>query len=59
MQGIPYFMTNPEWFYHDEKEFRYKLTTKATDEAKKSYKEFYEKLDEFVEIDGEIYQILN
>ena len=37
----PYFMENKEWFYFDEDEFRYKLTDKATEEAKKSYKEFY------------------
>ena len=39
---LPYFMTNKEWYYFDEKEFCYKLTEKATEEAKQSYKEFYE-----------------
>lgn len=37
----PYFMTNKDWYYHDEKEFKYKLTEKATEKAKESYKEFY------------------
>lgn len=37
----PYFMKNEEWYYFDEKEFRYKLTDRATDKAKESYKEFY------------------
>lgn len=37
----PYFMNNPEWYYFEEDEFRYKLTDKAPEEAKKSYKEFY------------------
>ena len=41
----PYFMTNKEWFYFDEKEFKYKLTDKATEQAKQSYKEFYELLE--------------
>lgn len=38
----PYFMQNKEWYYFDEEDFMYKLTDKATDEAKKSYKEFYQ-----------------
>lgn len=37
----PYFLTNKEWYYFDEEEFMYKLTDKATPEAKKSYEEFY------------------
>lgn len=37
----PYFMTNPEWFYHDEEEFCYKLTDKAPKEAVASYIDFY------------------
>ena len=41
----PYFMTNKEWFYHDEEEWRYKLTDKAPQKAQESYKEFY-KADE-------------
>lgn len=42
MIDIPYFMTNKEWFYHDEKDFCYKLTDKAPPEAVKSYNEFYD-----------------
>lgn len=34
-------MTNKDWYYHDEEEFKYKLTEKATEKAKESYKEFY------------------
>ena len=40
-QQKPYFMENKEWFYFDEEEFIYKLTEKATKEAKESYEEFY------------------
>lgn len=40
----PYFLENEEWYYFDEKSFRYKLTEKATEKAKQSYKEFYEEL---------------
>ena len=43
--GMPYFMTNKEWFEYDLKTGRCVLTDKATEEAKKSYKEFYEFLD--------------
>lgn len=42
---LPYFMTNKDWYYFDEKAFSYKLTEKATEEAKQSYKEFYELLE--------------
>ena len=38
----PYFMKNADWYYFDEDEFVYKLTDKATDEAKKSYAEYYQ-----------------
>jgi hypothetical protein len=41
----PYFLKNAVWYYFDETECKYKLTDKATDEAKKSYNEFYEKLE--------------
>lgn len=37
----PYFMTNPEWYYHDEEDFCYKLTDKAPKEAISSYIDFY------------------
>lgn len=37
----PYFMENKEWYYFDEKEFKYKLTDKATPKAVESYKKFY------------------
>jgi hypothetical protein len=42
---LPYFMTNKDWYYFDEKDFCYKLTEKATEKAKQSYKEFYELLE--------------
>ena len=38
-------MSNKEWYYHDEEEMKYKLTEKATEEAKKSYEEFYNLLE--------------
>ena len=38
----PYFMSNPEWYYFDEEEFKYKLTEKAPKKAVKSYNEVYE-----------------
>ena len=41
----PYFLENPEWFYFDEKECRYKLTDKASEEAVKSYEEFYNQIE--------------
>ena len=42
---LPYFMTNKDWYYLDEKDFCYKLTKKATEQAEQSYKEFYELLE--------------
>ncbi len=41
----PYFMNNEDWYYHDEKEWKYKLTDKAPEEAIKSYYEFYRKVE--------------
>lgn len=40
----PFFLNNPEWYYYDESERRYKLTDKAPKEAVESY-EYYEKLN--------------
>ena len=42
----PYFMKNKDWYYFDEDEFVYKLTDKATEEAKKSYAEYYREVYE-------------
>ncbi len=42
----PYFLENPEWYKFDEENFRYILTEKATDEARKSYEEFYSQIEE-------------
>ena len=42
---LPYFMTNKDWYYFGEKDFCKKLNKKATEEAKQSYKEFYELLE--------------
>ena len=39
--GKPYFMENEEWYYFDEKDFKYKLTDKATKKAIESYNEWY------------------
>lgn len=41
----PCFMTNKEWYYFDEEECMYKLTDKAPEKARKSYKEFYDLLE--------------
>lgn len=41
LPNYPYFMTNKNWFYFDEKEWKYKLTDKAPKKAVESYKEFY------------------
>ena len=46
----PYFLNNKDWYYYDEEEFCYKLTGKATKEAIESYKEFYDLLDEYIEL---------
>lgn len=46
--NMPYFMTNKDWYYYDEDEEIYKLTDKATEKAKQSYYEFYNKDDEIV-----------
>lgn len=40
----PYFLKNPEWYYHDDKINRYFLTDKAPKEAVESYNEFYDAL---------------
>ena len=45
-----YFLSNKDWYYFDEEEFCYKLTNKATKEAIESYKEFYDLLDNNIEI---------
>lgn len=42
MQGKPYFMNKPDWYYFDEVEWKYKLTDKAPEKARRSYEEFYE-----------------
>ena len=41
----PYFMKNKEWFYFDENQFRYVLTSKAPPKAIESYNEFYNQVD--------------
>lgn len=43
-QKYAIFLQNKEWYYFDKKEWKYKLTKKATKEAIKSYNEFYKKL---------------
>lgn len=43
--NMPYFMKNKEWYYHDIKSFRYKLTNKAPKKAIESYKKYYKDLD--------------
>lgn len=49
MRDIPYFMQNREWYYFDQQEWCYKLTDAAPEEARESYKEFYNYTEE---VDG-------
>lgn len=42
----PLFLENPEWYTYDVDEGRYKLTDKATKEAKESYDAYYKRLEE-------------
>ena len=44
-QDKPYFMNNAEWFYFDEKEWKYFLTDKEQEKAKESYDKFYNNLN--------------
>lgn len=41
----PYFMKNKDWYYFDENAFKYMLTDKAPEEARKSYEEYYKELE--------------
>lgn len=41
----PYFMSNEDWYYYDYDKKIYKLTDKATKEAKNSYEEYYKILN--------------
>ena len=43
MQLEPYFLKNEKWYYHDEKEWKYKLTPEGKKNKKvvQSYNEFY------------------
>lgn len=38
----PYFMMDPQWFYFDEEECKYKLTDQAPLEAWESYFQMYQ-----------------
>lgn len=40
----PYFLTNEEWYFFDEAEWKYKLTEKAPKKAVESYEEYYDDL---------------
>lgn len=42
----PYFLKNPKWYYYDQKDFKYKLTSEAPQKAIDSYKEFYKELED-------------
>lgn len=46
LMEIPFFMSNPEWYRHDEVSRRLVLTDKAPEEAVRSYREFYAALRE-------------
>lgn len=37
------FMENKDWYYFDEETMKFKLTEKATKEARESYKEYINK----------------
>ncbi len=45
MIGEPYFLKNKLWYYYDEIEEIYKLTSLAPEKARKSYEEFYSEDD--------------
>lgn len=45
VQDIPYFMTNENWYYYDYEKLKYMLTDRAPQKAVRSYKEFYNMLD--------------
>lgn len=42
MIDMPYFMKNDSWYYVDREEGEYKLTDDAPEEARKSYDEYIE-----------------
>lgn len=42
----PFYRTNKEWYYYDEKERMFKLTSKAPKEARESYEKEQKILDE-------------
>lgn len=46
MLDRPYFMENEEWYYFDFEEKKFKLTDKANNEAKESYKAYYEAVND-------------
>lgn len=45
MRTKPFFMSDENWYYFDEKEFRYKLKDNAPKKAVESYNEFYAEAD--------------
>ena len=45
----PLFLANPEWYTYNVDEGKYKLTDKATKEARKSYEKYYKRLEETTE----------
>lgn len=49
VQDKPYFMNNQLWYFWDKKEMKYKLTKGATENAIKSYNEFYNNLKNKIE----------
>lgn len=53
LSEMPYFMTNEEWYYHDKKEWKFKLTDKAPPEAIESYKKFYAQYEPYKNKKGE------
>lgn len=42
---MPYFMENEDWYEFDFLQRKYVLTDKAPEEAKESYKKYYEELN--------------
>lgn len=45
MLDMPYFMENEDWYEFDFLQRKYVLTDKAPEEAKESYKKYYEELN--------------
>lgn len=46
MLDMPYFMENEEWYEFDFKQRKYVLTDKASQDARDSYEQYYQELNQ-------------